>query len=589
MATGPTVEERLARLERAVAELQRVVAVKITSADPEVAPRERVHAPAPSPRPEQAAPPPPRDWVAIGQLWIGRAGLAILVLGLVFLFHYAVVQGWLTPELRVTLGVLAGAVLLAAGLRLHAAHGANRAYGLLLLGGGVGVLYLSAYAAFGFYRLVSAGVALVALAALALLAVRLAANREEVLLAHVGAVGAFAAPVLVQAARPSVPLLVGYIVLVVAWTGWTAVREGWRLLAWTAAAGAALLLALGQSAAAARPDRVLLALGAVVSGVGLATGLLVRLRAGAAAGAGWKRRPAPGWLGESAEALDLWSAVTLAAAVAIFLPVFVAWVLHWPREAAGELVLAGAVLLGATAWDWRDDAGSARALALAAALPLLVGTALLHLSVYRGAFALEALAILIVGRRADAPRLTVLGHLEWAFVALTFVPHFAAAGHPVAAAVLVTDLAAPAAALYATRFLSAPVAIRIYAVGGLLALLGWLLLALLPLSGGQYWATIAWGALGTLLLFGSYRRLEAPLRAAALIVLAAVALKLLLVDTARLPAGGRVVVFLGFGALFLLLGPLYRRHRLGAHPPPDSGEPSAQAAPVPPGPDQPGS
>src|SRR5512147_1205974 len=189
-----SVEERLERLERAVDELRALVqqraeatspaaAVALPSAHPGVATDLLTGAAAPAalrPATPAAAPRPPIDWVAQGYLWVARAGIALLALGLAFLYRFAVQRGLITPPLRVAFGLLLGTVLMALGTRLHALR-ERRAYALILLGGGLGILYLSAYAAFGFYALVDAQVALAALAGITLLSIRLAVHREQIL------------------------------------------------------------------------------------------------------------------------------------------------------------------------------------------------------------------------------------------------------------------------------------------------------------------------------------------------------------------------------------------------------------------------
>ena len=50
-------------------------------------------------------------WFETGEGWLGRVGVGLLAVGFVFLFRYAVDRGWLTPELRIAVGLLTGAGL----------------------------------------------------------------------------------------------------------------------------------------------------------------------------------------------------------------------------------------------------------------------------------------------------------------------------------------------------------------------------------------------------------------------------------------------------------------------------------------------
>jgi uncharacterized membrane protein len=60
-------------------------------------------------------------------------------------------QGWLTPAVRVTGGVVIGVALSAFGLR---ARTSRPAYSQLLVGGGVVAFYLSAFGAWSVWQLV---------------------------------------------------------------------------------------------------------------------------------------------------------------------------------------------------------------------------------------------------------------------------------------------------------------------------------------------------------------------------------------------------------------------------------------------------
>jgi uncharacterized membrane protein len=84
-------------------------------------------------------------------------GTIVLVLGAAFFLKYAFDREWITESMRVVLGGLVGMALVVGGLRLGRAG--YDAYGQVLTGGGLAVLYLAIYAAFGFYGLIGAGVA----------------------------------------------------------------------------------------------------------------------------------------------------------------------------------------------------------------------------------------------------------------------------------------------------------------------------------------------------------------------------------------------------------------------------------------------
>ncbi|HUO80868.1 MAG TPA: DUF2339 domain-containing protein [Steroidobacteraceae bacterium] len=157
-------------------------------------------APAAAPR-WRPAPPPPRPallpaWLTeffTGGHLIVRAGVVVLFFGVAFLLRYAAEHSHLPIEARLT-GVAVGAlVLLGLGWRWRARR---RGYALALQGGGVGLLYLTVFAALRLYALLAPGAAFALLAAVAALSAVLAILQESLAFAMLGATGGYLAPVL---------------------------------------------------------------------------------------------------------------------------------------------------------------------------------------------------------------------------------------------------------------------------------------------------------------------------------------------------------------------------------------------------------
>ena len=66
------------------------------------------------------------DWAALGERWLGKVGIVFVVLAVGFFVKYSFDQGWITPMLRVVLGLLLGAGLLVLGLRLEGSRRESR-------------------------------------------------------------------------------------------------------------------------------------------------------------------------------------------------------------------------------------------------------------------------------------------------------------------------------------------------------------------------------------------------------------------------------------------------------------------------------
>lgn len=163
----------------------------------------------------------------IGGRWLQHAGLVVLLLGVAFFLRYAFEHDWLSPTIRVGLGLLGGLAMVAGGMRLAARY---RNYGLLLSGGGVAVLYLSVYAGFNLYALFGAQIAFTLLVAVTIAAAALADRTNSQAIAIVAVCGGFATPFLVGGRGDQQVRLFSYVALLIAATMYLAHRRSWRWL-----------------------------------------------------------------------------------------------------------------------------------------------------------------------------------------------------------------------------------------------------------------------------------------------------------------------------------------------------------------------
>ena len=122
-----------------------------------------------------------------------RVGVVLLFFGVAFLLKYAAERDLVPIELRIAAVALGGVALLIVGWRLRERR---TGYAVILQGGGIGVLYLTVFAAFRLYHLLPATPAFVVLAAIAVLSAMLAVLQDARSLAVTGIAGGFLAPVL---------------------------------------------------------------------------------------------------------------------------------------------------------------------------------------------------------------------------------------------------------------------------------------------------------------------------------------------------------------------------------------------------------
>ena len=141
---------------------------------------------------------------------MGTGALAFVVfLGL--FVKYAWESDWIGPAGRVLCGAVFGLGLVALGIRLLGRQ--YRPLGQGLAGAGLASLYLSAYAAHGFYALVSREMAGALTVAITVNAVLLAARLETRLLAALAWTGAYLTPVLLSSGEDRAGALFLYLLL----------------------------------------------------------------------------------------------------------------------------------------------------------------------------------------------------------------------------------------------------------------------------------------------------------------------------------------------------------------------------------------
>ena len=116
-----------------------------------------------------------------------------------------------------------------------------------------------------------------------------------------------------------------------------------------------------------------------------------------------------------------------------------------------------------------------------------------------------------------------------------------------------TDFGVVIAGLGASKLLKPPLERPLYRLSCHVAILGWLARELSTLPNGQGYVTIAWGVYAVALLILGLRLNLNDLRTVAMGTLLLVVGKLFLVDFAKSEAIWRIMLFLGFGGLFLVI------------------------------------
>ena len=134
------------------------------------------------------------DWeLIIGENWIVRVGVLAVIIGIGLFLKLAVDNDWIGPVGQFSLGIITGLAFLGGSQYWMKRY---PLYAQALAGGGIGILYLSIFAAFGPLDLIGLYPAVGLLFLISVAAAGLAIRHESVSLAVIGIVGAFAAPFL---------------------------------------------------------------------------------------------------------------------------------------------------------------------------------------------------------------------------------------------------------------------------------------------------------------------------------------------------------------------------------------------------------
>ncbi|HEX2180467.1 MAG TPA: DUF2339 domain-containing protein [Actinomycetota bacterium] len=203
---------------------------------PPKAQAERAPFPAAPPRPPASSgPPAARPHRQTGEFeanlvgsWFARIGAFAIFLGAAFAFKYAVDRNLISPAGRVAVGILVGVAFV--GWAEWARRKAWPLFAQAVAGGGVAILYLSVWAGYQLYDLMSPGVALILLALVVAAGGALSLRHDSVALAIIASLGGYLNPLLVQTGRGSLPALYLYLLFLDAGILALAFRKTWRNL-----------------------------------------------------------------------------------------------------------------------------------------------------------------------------------------------------------------------------------------------------------------------------------------------------------------------------------------------------------------------
>ena len=175
-------------------------------------------APTPAVAPPPPPPPPPKkqrtsqewEWLIGGKL-LNRIAAVALVLGVSFFLKYAIDRNWISEWLQIGIGLAAGGTLLFGASRMQ--KKGFQIFSQGLVGAGIAILYISVYASFNYYNLVSQPVAFLMMGAVTVVTFTQAFRYDSLAVSLLGWAGGFATPFLLSRGEANAAGLFGYLAL----------------------------------------------------------------------------------------------------------------------------------------------------------------------------------------------------------------------------------------------------------------------------------------------------------------------------------------------------------------------------------------
>ncbi len=175
----------------------------------------------------------------IGSHWLNRIGIAAVLIGVSYFLKFAFDNNWIGPAGRVSIGLLAGIAVVVWSERFRSQGYKVFSYSLKAVG--IGVLYLSLWAAVHVYALIPSGVAFAAMLVVTASTAAMAIAQDAEILAAFALAGGFTTPLLLSTGENHELQLFSYLALLDAAAVVMVALKPWRRLLVLSYAGTLLL------------------------------------------------------------------------------------------------------------------------------------------------------------------------------------------------------------------------------------------------------------------------------------------------------------------------------------------------------------
>lgn len=175
----------------------------------------------------------------IGSHWLNRIGIAAVLIGVSYFLKFAFDSGWIGPSGRIAVGLIAGISVVLWSERFRVRGYKFFSYSLKAVG--IGVLYLSLWAAFQVYHLIPGGAAFVCMLVVTAATCVMAITQDAEILAVFAITGGFSTPVLLSTGINREVELFSYLFVLDAGVLALVAFKPWRRLLWLGFVGTVVL------------------------------------------------------------------------------------------------------------------------------------------------------------------------------------------------------------------------------------------------------------------------------------------------------------------------------------------------------------
>ncbi|HET9285072.1 MAG TPA: DUF2339 domain-containing protein [Candidatus Angelobacter sp.] len=175
----------------------------------------------------------------IGKLWLNRIGIIAILIGVAYFLKLAIDNNWIGPGMRVLIGIAAGIAVVLWSERFRSKGSVAFSYSLKAIG--IGILYLSLWAASQKYHLVPSSFAFVAMIVVTASTITLALTQNAEILAVYAMIGGFSTPALVSTGENHEIVLFSYLCLLDLAILVMVSAKPWRRIVWGSFWGTAIL------------------------------------------------------------------------------------------------------------------------------------------------------------------------------------------------------------------------------------------------------------------------------------------------------------------------------------------------------------